>query len=171
MTPTEVLLEAFSRLPNLVDAAVEGLAAEQLASRLDSRANSVGWLVWHLARVQDDHLAGAFDREQVWVAEDWETRFALPLQAHDIGYGHDPEQVAAVRVEGELLTGYYADVHTMTLELLHTLSGDDLDRVVDPSYDPPVTLGVRLVSVLVDVLQHAGQAAFARGVLERRSRD
>jgi hypothetical protein len=38
--------------------------------------------------------------------------------------------------------------------------------VVDASWDPPVTLGVRLVSVISDDLQHAGQAAYLRGMIE-----
>lgn len=167
MTPAEVLLEAFSRLPQLVEGAVDGLSDEQLAARLDPEANSVAWLVWHLARVQDEHVAGAFDVDQLWTASDWADRFDLPFDAHDIGYGHTSDQVGTVRATAELLTAYYAAVCGRTRELLSTVTGDDLDRVVDRSFDPPVTLGVRLVSVLQDVVQHAGQAAFLRGVLER----
>ena len=44
----------------------------------------------------------------------------------------------------------------------------DLDRVVDLNWDPPVTLGVRLVSVINDDLQHGGQAAYVRGMLPPR---
>jgi hypothetical protein len=96
-------------------------------------------------------------------------RFDLPLEESDTGYGHSSEQVDAVRVGSpELLTGYYDDVHARTLEHLRTVADDDLDRVVDDSYDPPVTLGVRLVSVLEDVLQHVGQASLLRGISERR---
>ena len=47
------------------------------------------------------------------------------------------------------------------------LTDADLPRVVDERWDPPVTLGVRLVSVISDCLQHAGQAAFVRGILLR----
>jgi hypothetical protein len=167
MTANEVLLEAFSRLPDLVEAAVDGLPDEQLAARIDPEANSVAWLVWHLARVQDDHVGGAFDHEQVWTAQGWAARFDLPLAVHDIGYGHTADHAGSVRAGAELLTEYYGAVHARTLELLATVSAEDLDRVVDRSFDPPVTLGVRLVSVLQDVVQHAGQAAFARGVLDR----
>jgi hypothetical protein len=44
----------------------------------------------------------------------------------------------------------------------------DLDRVVYESWDPPVTLSVRLMSVISDDLEHAGQAALVRGILLRR---
>jgi hypothetical protein len=168
MTPTEVLLELFGRLPDLVESAVDGLSADRLAARVDPDANSVGWLVWHLARVEDDHVAEASGVEQRWTADGWAERFDLPVDVDDIGYGHSSEQVGSVRVaSADLLTGYYAAVHRQTLAQLSMLSGDDLDRVVDQSFDPPVTLGVRLVSVMQDVLQHAGQAALLRGVLER----
>ena len=52
-----------------------------------------------------------------------------------------------------------------TVAYLATVAPEDLDRVVDERWDPPVTLGVRLVSVLSDDLQHAGQAAYARGLI------
>jgi hypothetical protein len=168
VTPTEVLLEAYERLPALVDAAVRDLSVEQLATRLDLEANTIGWLIWHLTRVQDDHLAAAFGTEQVWTSQGWAERFGLPFDNSEHGYGHTAEQVAAVRVDADLLAGYFRAVHAQTRSLLATVTGEELYRVVDDSYDPPVTLGVRLVSVLEDDLQHAGQAALIRGVLERR---
>lgn len=167
-SPADLLLDGFGRFPELVAAAVEGLSEEQLTRRLDAEANTLAWLVWHLARVEDLSLAEAFGAEQVWLDDGWDGRFALPFGPDDIGYGHDPAQVAAVRgVSAELLISYYSAVSRRTAEHLCFVTGDDLDRVVDPSYDPPVTLGVRLVSVLEDVAQHAGQAAFLRGLITR----
>lgn len=170
MTPAELLLDGYGRLPHLVHAAVDGLTPEQLSARLDPEANTVGWLVWHLSRVQDDHVAKAFETQQLWASDGWAERFGLPFDDGDIGYGHTADQVAAVRADAPLLAGYADAVVGRTLELLAGVGGDDLDRVVDRSWDPPVTLGVRLVSVLDDDLQHAGQAAFVRGVLERDGR-
>lgn len=167
MTPAELLLEAFGRVPGVVHAAVDGLPDDQLTARVDADANTIAWLVWHLARVEDDHLAGAFGSEEVWAAGGWADRFTLPDDVTQLGYGHTREQVGAVRASAEVLTGYYDAVHARTVELLGTVTSDDLDRVVDRNWDPPVTLGVRLVSVLQDVLEHAGQAAFVRGLLER----
>lgn len=167
-TPADLLLDGFGRVPDLVDAAVDGLTADQLTHRLDPEANTVAWLVWHLARVEDLSLADAFGAEQVWLAGGWSERFGLPLGDDDMGYGHDAEQVAAVRVDSpDLLSGYYRAVAARTAEHLRFVTAEDLDRVVDRSYDPPVTLAVRLVSVLEDVTQHVGQAALLRGVLTR----
>jgi hypothetical protein len=164
-----LLTDSFSRIGEEVHAAADGLSVEQLAFRVDPEANSIGWLVWHLSRVQDDHVAGVAGSEQVWTAQGWAERFGLPFRVRSIGYGHSSADVAAVRVESpELLTGYYDAVAARTLEYVGGLTEDDLDRVVDEAWDPPVTLGVRLVSVIDDCAQHAGQAAFVRGIVLRR---
>lgn len=168
MDSTGLLVEAYGRLRPIVHGVVEGLRPAELTDRMDREANTIAWLVWHLTRVQDHHLAQAFGRDQIWTTSDWPRRFDLPADPQLTGYGADSEEVAAVRPgSAELLTGYYDAVHDSTLALLSNVTRDDLDRVVDPSYDPPVTLGVRLVSVLADDLQHVGQAAFVRGAVER----
>jgi hypothetical protein len=137
MTGAELLVDAFGRVRGVVHRAVGGLSPEQLAFQVDPEANSIAWLVWHLTRIQDDHVAGVAGTEQVWTSQGWVDRFGLPFDPLATGYGH-------------------------------RLVDADLDRVVDRSWDPPVTLGVRLVSVIADDLQHAGQAAFVRGILQRR---
>ncbi|MFE5208064.1 DUF664 domain-containing protein [Streptomyces sp. NPDC056600] len=169
MHAKDILIEAHGRIREEVHAAVQGLDAERLAALPAPGANSVAWLVWHLTRVQDDHVADAAGREQVWTAQDWHGRFGLELPMSDTGFGHDAAKVAAVRVDSaDLLTGYYDAVHEQTLDFLRGLSAGELERIVDKRWDPPVTLGVRLVSVLSDDLQHVGQAAYVRGLLEKR---
>ena len=165
MTVAELLAEAFGRIGPAAAAAVEGLPGELLTARPGPEANTIAWLLWHLARVQDDHVADAADREQVWISGGWAERFALPFDDRATGYGFSPEEVAQVRVDSpELLLGYLDAVTAVTLDFVRGLSGPDLDRVVDVAWDPPVTLGVRLVSVLSDDLQHVGQAAYLRGL-------
>jgi hypothetical protein len=167
MTSAEVLVDAFHRVRDAVYPAVQGLTPEQLAVRLDPAANSIGWLVWHLTRIHDDHVAAVAGTEQAWTADGWAARFDLPFDLQATGYGHGPDEVAAVRVTADLLTGYYDAVHERSVRYLETLTDADLDRVIDRSWNPPVTLGVRLVSVICDDLQHVGQAAFVRGIVER----
>jgi len=163
-----VLTEAFDRLPDLVRSAVKGLTPDQLRWAPAARANSIGWLVWHLTRVQDGHIAEILEQEQVWVRDGWADRFGLDPDPANTGYGHTPAQVAKVRPDSaQVLVEYYDAVAARTRELLRGLRAKDLDRVVDESWDPPVTLGVRLVSVLNDDGQHIGQAAYVRGLLRR----
>jgi uncharacterized damage-inducible protein DinB len=169
MTPAALLTEGFGRIVEGGTAVVEGLTEDQLTQRVGPDANTIAWLVWHLARVQDSHIAELLDQEQIYLTGDWAPRFGLKPNPSETGYGHSSAQVAQVAPESwEALTGYYEAVHERTVGYLGRLTGADLDRVVDESWDPPVTLGVRLVSVLSDDLQHAGQAAFVRGILQRR---
>jgi hypothetical protein len=169
MTSAELLVDAFGRIRGVVHQVVDGLTPEQLAFRVDSRANSIAWLVWHLTRVQDDHVADAAQTEQVWTAQGWVERFGLPFDPLATGFRHTADEVAAVRVaSGDLLVGYHDAVHEQTTRYVERLTDADLARIVDESWDPPVSLGVRLVSVIADDLQHAGQAAFVRGVVRRR---
>jgi uncharacterized damage-inducible protein DinB len=168
-TTAELLVDGFSRIHGLVHRVVDGQSEERLTARLDPDANSIAWLVWHLTRVQDDHVADVAGTEQVWTSAGWADRFGLPFAASVIGYGQSSEEVAQVRgVPAELLTGYHDAVHAASVAYVQKLGDADLDRVVDTSWDPPVTLAVRLVSVISDDLQHVGQAAFVRGVLDRR---
>jgi uncharacterized damage-inducible protein DinB len=168
MTSADLLTDAFGRVREAVHLAVDGLTAEELSFRIDSEANSIAWLVWHLTRIQDDHIADVAGTRQVWISDSWAERFGLPFNEQATGYGHNPEQVAAVRASAELLTAYYDAVHERTLRFVAGLTDTDLPRIVDKNWDPPVTLGVRLISVVDDDLEHAGQAAFIRGILMRR---
>jgi uncharacterized damage-inducible protein DinB len=160
-----LLDELFGRIAEHVHGAVDGLGADELAAAPAPGANPIGWLVWHLTRVQDHHIAELLGERQVWMTEPWPPRFGLTADPDNTGYGHRAADVAAVQADGaDALTGYYDAVAARTSAFLATLSAADLDRVVDERWDPPVTLGVRLVSVADDDIQHGGQAAYARGL-------
>jgi uncharacterized damage-inducible protein DinB len=167
MGTADILLDAFGRIKEGVHEVVKGLGADELGFRSDNRANSIAWLVWHLTRVQDDHVAEVASMDQVWVAAGWAQTFGLHLDVWDTGYGHKPQDVGMVHASAEQLSAYHDAVYDQTVTFLKTLRDDQLDRVVDRRFDPPVTLGVRLVSVIADDLQHVGQAAFVRGLVKR----
>jgi hypothetical protein len=169
MTLAELLVDAFTRIRDGAHEVLDGLTPDEIAHRPTARSNSIGWLVWHLTRVQDDHVAEVAGRGQVW-HDGWAERFGLPLDEDDTGYGHSPDEVARVRgLDADLLRGYLDAVHEHTVAYLRGLRPEDLGRVVDERWDPPVTLGVRLVSVINDDQQHVGQAAFVRGLLDDRA--
>jgi hypothetical protein len=168
MTSSQLLTDGYTRINELVARSLKDVTQNELAFRPDLGANSIAWLVWHLTRVQDSHLAELRDEDQRWASEGWAARFDLPLAVASTGFGHTSEQVALLGdVSRELLEGYQNDVYLHTLRFLESIADPDLDRVVDTSWDPPVTLGVRLISVLSDNLQHAGQALFVRGISDR----
>ncbi len=162
-----VLVELYGRVPELARGAVEGLDVAALVARPGPDANPIGWLVWHVARVQDHHLSGVMDADQIWVTADWASTFGLDADPSNTGYDHDAAAVERVQPDGaDALIGYLDAVSARTASYLAGLTDEDLDRIVDQRWDPPVTLGVRLVSVADDALQHLGQAAYARGLLE-----
>lgn len=166
MDVSELLLELYGRIPPLADEAVDGLDAAQLRRPPAPGTNPIGWLVWHLIRVQDSHIAEILETPQLWETEEWAGRFGLAPDPGNTGYGHSLADVVAVRPDSpDVLVEYLAAVDQRTRGLLAGVAPDDLTRIVDRNWDPPVTLGVRLVSVADDCLQHAGQANYARGLL------
>lgn len=167
MDVAALLEDAFGRLEESLDGVVGELSVDELAWTPAPGTNPIAWLVWHLARVLDDHVAGAFDRPQVWESQGFRERLALDLPADDTGYGHGPDEVARVRASGDDLAAYAGAVLAANAADVRSLTPDALDRVVDERWDPPVTLGVRLVSVLDDAARHLGQAEYVRGLLDR----
>ncbi|MCL2482408.1 MAG: DinB family protein [Propionibacteriaceae bacterium] len=170
MRAADVLIDAYGRVHENVDRVLDQVTPQVLKARVDPDANTIAWLIWHMTRVQDDHMASAFSTEQVWTSQGWFDKFALPYGVAEHGYGHTTQQVGECdKLSADLLRGYHEATWKKTVELLGAVSDEDLDRVVDTRWTPPVTLAVRLVSVLNDSFQHVGQAAFVRGVVERVS--
>lgn len=168
METADILSDAFGRVREIVTSVTTGLDAAALAYRPEPDANSIAWLTWHLTRVQDNHVSDITGQEQAWTDQDWFERFALPFPETATGFGHSSEEVARISPSGpELLAAYHQAVSERTLAYLAEIDAAELGRVIDESYDPPVTVGVRLVSVISDNLQHAGQARYLRGIVER----
>ncbi len=163
----EVLRDAFARVRDNVRQICATVSDEQAAYRPDPGANPIAWLIWHLTRIQDDHVCGLTGEQQVWTRDDWYDRFDLPFDPSAHGYSHSSEDVAKVKTGPQLLDGYQTAVHAATMRYVDTVTADELARVVDTDWDPPVTVGVRLVSVLGDCLAHLGQADYVRGLADR----
>ena len=169
MELSELLIDIFDRVAEHVDEAVSGLDLDALHTAPEAGSNPIAWLVWHLTRVQDHHVAEIVDESQVWISGNWAPRFGVEPDLDNTGYGHSLEEVLTIRAESAaVLVEYYAAVAARTRELLERTTATDLDRVVDDRWTPPVTLGVRLISIADDDIQHAAQATYVRGILDRR---
>jgi hypothetical protein len=160
----ELLRDSFTRLIEHVDAITDGLTDDELCYQPTAEANSIAWLLWHSARVQDAQLSDIAGTEQVWMRDGWVDRFDLDLPKDSHGYGHTPEQAAKVRAPVELLAGYYHAVHQMTLEFVASVTPDELERIVDRRWTPAVTASARIVSIIDDCAQHLGSAAYIKGI-------
>jgi hypothetical protein len=163
----DILIDGFGRVRSGVNEVVKGLETDVLTWRADPDANTIAWLVWHLTRVQDDHVAELAGVHDLWSSAGWAERFGLDLADNQLGYGHTSQEVGKVRAPAELLWSYHEDVHAMTTTWLRTFDETGLDEIIDRNWDPPVTVAVRIVSVLEDTLQHVGQAGYVRGLAER----
>ena len=164
----DLLRDGYTRISEIMTSYLNGLSVEDLKWQPRPDANSIGWLTWHLTRVQDDHIASLMGGEQLWVKDGWHDKFNRPADPTDRGFGHTPEQVAAFEPPAaEILLAYHKAVSARSKSFFLTLSETDLDRELnEPQYQPLPTVGVRLISVMSDNLQHAGQAAFVRGLLQ-----
>ena len=169
MELSELLIDLFDRVAEHVDEAVSGLDLDALHTAPEVGSNPIAWLVWHLTRVQDHHVAEIVDEDQVWISGNWAPRFGVEPDPNNTGYGHSWDDVLTIRAESaDVLVEYYRAVAARTRQLLELTTATGLDRVVDNRWNPPVTLGVRLVSIADDDLQHAAQAIYVRGLLDRR---
>ena len=165
----DLVIDGLGRVEEDLRRGLDGLTAEQLAFRPAEHSNSIAWLAWHLTRVEDDHVSELAGRAQAWIDEKWHARFDKPAHSHDTGFGYSPDQVAAIRpASAQVLVDYHVAVHKRSLEYLQSVTCEALDRVIDTRWDPPVTVGVRLISVVNDCTQHVGQLAYVRGLLENR---
>ena len=114
----ELLRDAFNRLIEHVDEVADGLTDEQANYRPTASANTIAWLIWHSARVQDIQLAPIARVDQVWTHDGWVDRSGSTCRATTLVTATEPGEVAKVHAPVELLAGYYHAVHKLTLELV-----------------------------------------------------
>lgn len=168
MQSRDLLRDAFMRVRELVHTSASGLDQQALTYRPEPGTNSIAWLCWHLTRIQDDHVSELAGLEQAWVTEGWAEKFGKEPDAKDDGRGYGPAEVASIAPEHpDILIAYQDAISDRTFAYLEKVDENELDRIIDRSYDPPVSVGVRLVSVISDNIQHGGQARFLRGIIER----
>lgn len=168
MNALEILRDAATRPREAAHQLVDRLDPSVLGAHPGGHDNSVAWLLWHTAREIDAQVAHLWDQEPVWTAQGFQERFDLSEAADDIGYGHTPEQARSIVCDdAELLLDHLGAATDALLGYLGTLEETDLDQVIDYSYDPPVTRGTRLVSIIDDAAQHLGQAAYIAGMPRR----
>ena len=165
----ELAKAVFDRNEAILVQALDGLDDDALHRRVGPDSNPIGWLMWHLSRVQDNHLLAMEGKEHAWISEGWNERFGRGSHTPaDRGRGHSSDEVAAFRLPGvETLVAYYKAVRGHADAFLDSLTEPDLDRQVPNLTDDggTIPMHVRLEMCLVDTLQHSGQIAYLRGLI------
>jgi hypothetical protein len=163
-----LLTDGYGRIMEVLEKTLKGMTPQDLDKQPRPDCNSMGWLAWHLTRLQDDHISARMGEEQLWTRDGWHARFNRPKNSKDIGFGHTPKDVAAFKSpQVETFLEYYRALLDRTVNYINSLSSADLDRELnEPWYQPLPTVGVRLISVMADNLQHVGQASYVRGFLQ-----
>jgi hypothetical protein len=164
----ELITDGYGRILQVLEKGLGGLTPDDLNEQPHRDCNSMGWLTWHLTRLQDKHIADLMGEEQLWIKDGWHARFNRASDPKDTGYGHSSEDVAAFKSPGgEIQLDYHRAVLERSKRYMRSLSATDLDRELnEPQYQPLPTVGVRLISVLSDNLRHAGQVSYVRGLLK-----
>jgi hypothetical protein len=171
ITVTRVIVGLLENVPRQIRRATDEATDEQLYYRPSADANHIAWLVWHLSRWEDYMTASISDDQQVWVAEGWAQRFALPADLPNgaTGWGDSPEQVAAFRVDRAVLLGYMEAANRAAVERVARLTPEQLERpVLWGTPETPVDTRPAwraLMSVCGDSLQHTGQINYIRGLV------
>lgn len=166
MEAKDIVLDGLERIRGSLHRTLDGLTLEEIHRQPQSDANSIAWLVWHLTRVQDTSMSGLKNEEHLWVSQGWHAKFDMEPDSANDGFGHTPEQVSAFRAPSiETLLDYHEQVWERSRSYVAGLAAEDFDRTLNESqWQPLPTVGVRLVSILSDNLQHAGQAAYVKAL-------
>lgn len=164
----DLLTDGYGRILEIMERTLDGLSVEDLGWQPESGSNSIGWLCWHLTRGQDAQMAALMEAEQLWTLKGWHQQFNRPADPRDIGFGHTPQQVAEFESpETKVTLDYLRETTERSKQYFLSLSENDLDRELnEPQWQPLPTVGVRLISIMSDNLQHAGQASYVRGLLQ-----
>ncbi len=164
----QLIIDGYERVLQTLEKSLEGLTQADLDKQPNPDCNSMGWLAWHLTRGQDRQIASFTGEEQLWIKDGWYAKFNRPPDAKDTGFRHSSEDVRAFKSpDVKTILEYHRAVLERLKSYISSLSAADLDlELNEPWFQPLPTVGVRLVSVMSDELQHAGQIAYVRGLLK-----
>lgn len=169
-TAENILIDLVGRLRDGVHTLCDGLADEAATYRIDDQANTIDWLLWHSARCSDAQLHHMIGGDELW--RTWRDRLKVPLPPErlgfaEMGYGMTAADAHLVVAPVAELAAYAQACWDELEDYVRGADDDELSRIVDDSYDPPVSAGVRLLSIIEDCIIHLGQAAYIKGVAER----
>jgi uncharacterized damage-inducible protein DinB len=166
MEINEMLSNGLASILRVLEYTLEGLSVDDINWQPKPDCNSIGWLAWHPTRWQDLQISRFMGEEQLWIKDKWYEKFGRPADPNEIGGRMTPEDLAKFKApDARTLLDYYRAVLARSQKYIATLTKEDLDKTVEGTPFPkPPTKGTLLFMVISDGLQHAGQAAYVRGM-------
>ena len=158
---------AYDRIGGVLERALSGLTPEQLSAQPAAEGNPIGWLAWHLARVHDSNFSSLLGEDEAWTADGWHRRFGMESNV-GTGVGTSLDQVRAFDPVGaETLLGYFGAARAKSRRYLDALAGDALERPSPVGIPRNETVAVSIARLTGDLIQHIGQIAYVRGLIDR----
>ncbi|MCH8109745.1 MAG: DinB family protein [Chloroflexi bacterium] len=156
--------QSMSQVQMRLLATCDGLTQEQALWRPAPHANNIGFILWHVGRVEDTRISSLREpHPQIWESQGWYEKFGQSVDAPDPG---DRMGLRALSIPTlDVLLGYVKAVHQQTLEFLSALKPDDLDAIPNPS-QPERTVADVLRHMITHKNNHHGQIDYIRGLQE-----
>ncbi|MFC2070675.1 DinB family protein [Chloroflexota bacterium] len=164
-------ISIFNRIAEQMEQVLDGLTPEELNRQPAPGANTIGWLTWHLTRSHDRNMSEIIGKEQLWIEDKWYVRFNRAPDPAETGFGHSVEEMADFRApDSETVMEYHRAILERIREYISSgLSEAELVREsYSPTFDSTNPVGRRIAGVINDGLQHVGQAAYVRGLIQEQ---
>ena len=144
---------------------LKDLTQQDLAWRPSSGCNSMGLILFHVAKGEDSFILGSLQgKPALWSSQKWYDKMNLPES--EAGNRYTVDQVNCFMVpDMKQLMAYYDTVRTETLRYLDTLKPADFDRKVKLPFGEFNVAGVFSV-IASHTAQHNGEIAYLRGMLK-----
>jgi hypothetical protein len=162
----EMLAVGYSGILRTLDYTLKGLTKEDINWQPKPDCNSIGWMVWHPIRFQDMQISEFMGEEQLWIKDGWYKKWGRKADPKESGGGMTPEDLTKFKSPGAATVLAYAKaVVERSQKYFPTLKKADLDKILKGGpHKPYPTVGMMLMIILSDSLQHAGQAGYVRGL-------
>ncbi|MFC1994682.1 DinB family protein [Chloroflexota bacterium] len=164
MDTKELILASLEQSKGYLSKALDGLTQEEAAWSPRAECNSIAFISWHIARVEDFFVNRALQRkDELYESEGWQEKLGTPPK--EVGYQYTVGQLCAWPVpQLEVLRAYADSVREKTLAFLKHLAPARLSEVPRPDRSPD-SIGVTLGRISTEIALHVGQIAYLRGML------
>ena len=166
MEAGEILANLLKQNREMIEMALDGLSEEELYKQPNNQCNSIGWLLWHLARSEDGLVSEMDQSPEIWTEQGINEKFGM--DAEETGEGQRPEEISAFRAPSiDDLKSYWHAAEEKASSYLASLGPADMDREMPALAGEGTTeLATYANDTLNEALVHGGQIAYLRGMLK-----